>query len=147
LIDSAGVISAGHARVLAACEAGLDQVSVMRTRPPHRDSERAYVIADNKLALNVERDLELLWQEVAATEAELRKLNVFSDQEYEELLPELDRETGVADEENAPDVPQTPVTIGSSTVSHVNGNGAPVRQPQPLWRKSTNLPSTKQEKF
>jgi DNA modification methylase len=73
--------------------------------------KRAYVIADNKLALNSEWDLELLRQEVAATEAELRKLDVFSDQEYEELLAQLDRETSAADEDDAPDLPVTPVTM------------------------------------
>lgn len=111
LIDSAGVIIAGHARVLAAREAGLDQVSVIVLGHLTEIQKRAYVIADNKLALNAEWDLELLRQEVAATEAELRKLNVFSDQEYEELLAELNRETGAVDEDDAPDVPVTPVTI------------------------------------
>jgi hypothetical protein len=36
---------------------------------------------------------------------------VFSDQEYEELLAELDQETSAADEDDAPDVPETPVTV------------------------------------
>jgi DNA modification methylase len=111
LIDSAGVIIAGHARVLAAREAGLDRVSVIVLGHLTEIEKRAYVIADNKLALNAEWDLELLRQEVAAAEAELRKLNVFTDQEYEELLAELDQETGAADEDDAPDVPATPVTI------------------------------------
>jgi ParB-like chromosome segregation protein Spo0J len=51
--------------------------------------KRAYVIADNILALNGEWDLELLRKEVAAAEDELRKLDIFSDQEYDELLAEL----------------------------------------------------------
>jgi hypothetical protein len=73
--------------------------------------KRAYVIADNKLVLNTEWDLELPRQEVAAAEAELRKLDVFSDQEYEELLAELDREKGAVDEDDAPEAPVTPVSV------------------------------------
>jgi DNA modification methylase len=111
LIDSAGVIIAGHARVLASRKLGLERVPVIVLGHLTEIQKRAYLIADNKLALNAEWDLELLRQEVAATEAELRKLDVFSDQEYEELLAELDQETGAADEDDVPDVPETPVTV------------------------------------
>src|SRR4051794_14246605 len=111
LIDSSDGIIAGHARVLGAREAGLDQVSVIVLGHLTEIQKRAYVIADNKLALNAEWDLELLRQEVAATEAELRELDVFTDQEYEELLAELDQQTGAGDEDDAPELPETPVTI------------------------------------
>src|SRR6266849_3036627 len=111
LIDNAGGIIAGHARVLAARKLGLERVPVIVLGHLTDIQKRAYVIADNKLALNAEWDLELLRQEVAATEAELRKLDVFSDQEYEELLAQPDQETGTADEDDAPDVPPTPVTV------------------------------------
>jgi ParB-like chromosome segregation protein Spo0J len=45
LIDSAGGIIAGHARVLAAREAGLDQVSVIVLGHLTEIQKRAYVIA------------------------------------------------------------------------------------------------------
>jgi DNA modification methylase len=111
LIDSANMIVAGHARVLAARKLHLERVPVIVLGHLTEIQKRAYVIADNILALNGEWDLELLQKEMAAAEDELRKLDVFSDQEYEELLAELDRETGAADEDDAPDVPQTPVTV------------------------------------
>ena len=111
LIDGAGVIIAGDARVRAASEAGLDRVPVIVLGHLTDIQKRAYVVADNKLALNAEWDLELLRQEVAAAEAELRKLDVFSDQEFEELLAELEQQTGAADEDDAPDVRETAVTI------------------------------------
>jgi len=111
LIDSAGVIIAGHARVLAARKLHLERVPVIILGHLTELQKRAYVMADNILALNGEWDLELLRKEVAAAEDELRKLDVFSDQEYDELLAELDRETGAADEDDAPDVPRTPVTL------------------------------------
>jgi hypothetical protein len=68
-------------------------------------------VARIKLALNADWDLQLLRQAVAAAEDELRKLDVFSDQEYEELLAQLDQETGAADEDDAPAVSETPVTV------------------------------------
>src|SRR6266567_5621190 len=94
LIDSAGVIVAGHARVLAARKLHLERVPVIVLDHLSEIQKRAYVMADNILALNGEWDLELLRKEVAAAEDELRKLDVFSDQEYDDLLAELDRETG-----------------------------------------------------
>ena len=111
LIDSSGVIIAGHARVLAARKLGLERVPVIVLGHLSEMQKRAYVIADNKLALNAEWDLDLLRQEVAATEAELRKLEVFSKREFEELLAELDKQTSAVDEDDAPDVPETPVTV------------------------------------
>jgi DNA modification methylase len=111
LIDTAGGIIAGHARVLAARRLHLERVPVIVLGHLTEIQKRAYVIADNKLALNAEWNLELLRQEVAATEAELRKLDVFSEKEFEELMAELDRETGATDEDDAPDVPSTPVTV------------------------------------
>jgi DNA modification methylase len=110
LIDGANEIIAGHGRVLAARQLHLERVPVIVLGHLTEIQKRAYVIADNKLALNGEWDRELLQQEMAAVEDELRKTDAFSDQEYDELL-ELDRETEAADEDDAPDVPQTPVTV------------------------------------
>jgi ParB-like chromosome segregation protein Spo0J len=99
LIDSSGVIIAGNARLGAARMLGMERVPVIVLGPLTELQKRAYVIADNKVALNAEWDLHLLRQEVAAAEAELRKLDVFSEQEYEELLAEFDQEQAPA---NAP---------------------------------------------
>lgn len=111
LIDRADVIIAGHARVLAARKLDWDRVPVIVLGHLTEIQRRAYVIADNKLAMNAEWDFELLRQEVAATEAELRKLDVFTDQEYEELLAELEQETNAIDEDDAPELPLRPVTV------------------------------------
>jgi DNA modification methylase len=111
LIDSAGVIIAGHLRVWAARKLGMERVPVLVLDHLTEVQKRAYAIADNQLALNAEWDLELLRSEVAAIEDELEKLDLFSDQECEELLAELDRETGATDEDDAPEVPETPVTV------------------------------------
>jgi DNA modification methylase len=59
LIDQAGTILAGHGRVLAAKEIGMAQVPCIRIEHMTEAEKRAYVIADNKLALNAGWDEEL----------------------------------------------------------------------------------------
>lgn len=60
LVDEAGQIIAGHGRVLAAQKLGLTEVPVMVARGWSEAQKRAYVLADNKLALNAGWDLDLL---------------------------------------------------------------------------------------
>jgi ParB-like chromosome segregation protein Spo0J len=65
LIDEAGMIIAGHGRVLAARKLGLTDVPVVVATDWSDTQKRAYVIADNKLALNAGWDNELLTVELA----------------------------------------------------------------------------------
>jgi len=60
LIDESGQIIAGHGRILAARKLGYDQAPVMVAEGWSDAKKRAYVIADNKLALNAGWDEELL---------------------------------------------------------------------------------------
>ena len=60
LADQHGQIIAGHGRVAAAKLLGLDTVPVIRVEHLSDDQKRAYVIADNKLALNAGWDPEML---------------------------------------------------------------------------------------
>lgn len=60
LIDDANGIIAGHGRVLAARLIGLDRVPCLRLSHLTETEKRAYVLADNKLALNAGWDKELL---------------------------------------------------------------------------------------
>jgi len=60
LVDEAGTIIAGHGRVLAAQSLGIAEVPVMVAAGWSEAQKRAYVIADNKLALNAGWDSELL---------------------------------------------------------------------------------------
>jgi len=60
LVDEAGGIIAGHGRVLAARKLGLDTVPVMVAAGWPEAKKRAYLIADNKLPLNADWDLDLL---------------------------------------------------------------------------------------
>ena len=87
LIDQAGMIIAGHGRVLAARKLGLESVPVVIADGWTDAQKRAYVIADNKLALNAGWDDELLLTELA----DLKALGLdiestgFSDEEFDAL--------------------------------------------------------------
>lgn len=64
LVDDAGGIIAGHGRVLAARQLGMATVPVVVAEGWSDAKKRAYVIADNKLALNAGWDEELLKLEI-----------------------------------------------------------------------------------
>jgi ParB-like chromosome segregation protein Spo0J len=64
LIDEAGGIIAGHGRVLAARKLGLAEVPCLTLAGLTEAQKRAYVIADNKLALNAGWDEDLLALEI-----------------------------------------------------------------------------------
>ena len=68
LIAADGEIIAGHGRVLAAAKLGLDKVPVIVLGHLTDAQRRAYVLADNKLALNSGWDERLLAEELAALE-------------------------------------------------------------------------------
>lgn len=64
LIDGSGGIIAGHGRVMAARHLGLDKVPCIRLAHLSEAQKRAYVIADNKLALNSGWDENMLAAEI-----------------------------------------------------------------------------------
>jgi len=66
LIDDQGSIIAGHGRVLAAKKLKIDEIPCMIAIGWSKAQQRAYVIADNKLALNAGWDDELLGLELHA---------------------------------------------------------------------------------
>ena len=75
LVDEKGTIIAGHGRVLAARQLGLQEAPVMVARGWSEAQCRAYVLADNKLAENAGWDKQILMLEVAdLTDVGLRPL-------------------------------------------------------------------------
>jgi len=60
LVDGESGIIAGHGRVLAARKLGMTEVPVLEASHLSEAQKRAYIIADNKLALNAGWDIELL---------------------------------------------------------------------------------------
>ena len=70
LIDEAGTIIAGHGRVLAATRMELEHVPCLRLTHLTESQKRAYVIADNQLALNSSWDSEMLSVELSDLHAD-----------------------------------------------------------------------------
>ncbi|WP_373003868.1 site-specific DNA-methyltransferase [Hyphomonas sp.] len=66
LVSDEGEIIAGHGRVLAAKELGLETVPTLKLSHMTPEERRAYVLADNKLALNAGWDTEMLAIEMQA---------------------------------------------------------------------------------
>ena len=64
LIDDGNDIIAGHGRVLAATKLGLDEVPCIRLSHLTEYQRRAYVIADNQLALNASWNFDMLSVEI-----------------------------------------------------------------------------------
>ena len=71
LIDETGMLIAGHGRVLAARKLGLVDIPVMVAIGWTEAQRRAYVLADNKLAMNAGWDTDLLRVELQ----DLKSLN------------------------------------------------------------------------
>src|SRR6202140_4346445 len=88
LVDSNAGIIAGHGRLLAARKLGLKEVPVIVLDHLTEAQKRAYVIADNQLALNAGWDEELLRIELAALQEEDFNLDLigFEDEELARLL-------------------------------------------------------------
>jgi DNA modification methylase len=111
LLDGANGIIAGHGRVLAARKLGLDRVPVIELAHMSEAQKRAYVLADNQLALNAGWDEELLRLELA----DLSELGFdlgligFADGELERLLAG-DGRTGLTEDDDAPALPDQAVT-------------------------------------
>jgi len=112
LVDEAGGIIAGHGRIMAAQKLGLDDVPCMTATGWSEAKRRAYVIADNKLALNAGWDDEMLsveLSELGDLDFDL-SLTGFDDDELSALLATAVEE-GLTDEDAVPEVPETPVTV------------------------------------
>lgn len=88
LIKEDGTIIAGHGRVMAAKLLGQAEVPCIRLSHLSDEQAQAYVIADNKLALNAGWDEEILASELKALLDQGFQLDAlgFSDDELGELL-------------------------------------------------------------
>jgi len=95
LIDENGGIIAGHGRLMAAQLLGLDEVPTITLEGLTEAQRKAYVIADNKLALNAGWDFETLKIEMEsiAEDFDLRLLG-FDDQELANIID------GLSDDDN-----------------------------------------------
>jgi len=113
LIDQENQIIAGHGRVLAAMKLKLDEVPCIRLSHLSESQKRAYVIADNKLALNAGWDDELLALEIKDLQDSDFDVSLlgFDDDELAKIMDALVEEVeGLTDEDATPEVPEEPKT-------------------------------------
>lgn len=112
LIDEQDGIIAGHGRLLAAQKLKLDEVPTITLEGLTEAQRKAYVIADNQLALNADWDIDALKVEVdRLTELDFDiDLLGFDDDFLSSLLQEEPAE-GLTDEDSVPDVEDDPVTV------------------------------------
>jgi DNA modification methylase len=113
LIDSDNRILAGHGRVAAAELLGLKSVPCLRVENMTLAQKRAYVIGDNKLALNASWDEQILaeeLQDLIRTDAEFDiDITGFSIPEIDGLIEGLrTEEPGDPDDDELPEIPQGP---------------------------------------
>jgi len=112
LIDDDGGIIAGHGRLMAAKKLGLDEVPCIRLGHLSEAQRKAYVIADNQLALNSGWDLDTLKLEMdrlGELDFDIELLG-FDDDFLASLMIEEPGE-GLTDEDAVPEPPETPITV------------------------------------
>lgn len=110
LIDETGQIIAGHGLVLAARKLGIAEVPTMVAEGWTEAQKRAYVLADNQLALNAGWDKDLLKVELQDLQSFDFNLDLigFSDAELAALTAE--KTEGLTDPDETPEAPVEPVS-------------------------------------
>lgn len=110
LVDDAGMIIAGHGRVMAARQLGLAEVPVMVAAGWSDAQKRAYVLADNQLAANAGWDNDLLKIELQELDGEGFPVDLIGFDNIDALLAAAGTE-GLTDPDAVPDAPAVPVTV------------------------------------
>ena len=113
LIDEGAGILAGHGRLLAARKLGLAEVPVIRFEHLSEAQKRAYILADNQIALQAGWDDALLAEELAWLRDERFDLDLvgFDSTELERLLAIADGEMASEEADDAvPEPPEEPVS-------------------------------------
>ena len=113
LIDETSTIIAGHGRLMAAQRLGYTSVPTITLTGLTDAQKRAYVIADNKLALNAGWDDEMLAVEMESLIDEGFDLSLtgFEADEIDSLLAEASKvQEGLTDDDEVPEAPVDPVS-------------------------------------
>lgn len=111
LVDGDNGIIAGHGRLMAARKLGYTEVPTIELKDLTEAQKKAYIIADNRLALNAGWDNEMLkleFDELAELGFDL-ELTGFSLDEIDALNP-VELNEGLTDEDEAPPLPPEPKT-------------------------------------
>lgn len=111
LVDKDNSVIAGHGRLMAARKLGMDKVPVIHLEHMTEAQRKAYVLADNRIALNSGWDTSMLTLELQELKDDIDlSLLGFDADELDALLNPVDETEGLTDEDAVPDVPDEPKT-------------------------------------
>lgn len=111
LIDSDNGIIAGHGRILAAQKLKLEQVPCIVLDGLTDAQKKAYVIADNQLALNAGWDLDKLKLEIDNLNELDFDIDLLGfDDDFLDGLLDVQTSEGLTDEDDVPELPEEPTT-------------------------------------
>jgi DNA modification methylase len=112
LVDGEHGIIAGHGRLMAARKLGMTEVPVIELKDLTATQKKAYIIADNRLALNAGWDNNLLTIELNELLEDKFSLELlgFDADELNALLNPIEVKDGLTDEDEVPEPPPEPIT-------------------------------------
>jgi DNA modification methylase len=111
LVDKDNSIIAGHGRLMAARKLGMDKVPVVQLGHMTEAQRKAYVLADNRIALNSGWDTSMLSLELLELKDNIDlSLLGFDADELDALLNPIEETEGLTDEDAVPNVPDQPKT-------------------------------------
>jgi DNA modification methylase len=112
LVDGNHGIVAGHGRLAAAKQLGLPEVPVIELKHLSESQKRAYIIADNRLALDAGWDDDLLAAELTDLDEAGFDLSLtgFDPDELADLLDQETTQAGLSEEDEAPDPTEALIT-------------------------------------
>lgn len=111
LIDKDNGIIAGHGRVMAARKLGLTEVPTILLDHLNETQRKAYILADNRIAINSTWDNEMLSLELMDIKDDVSLAMLgFNVDELDALLNPTELTEGLTDEDAVPDVPNEPTT-------------------------------------
>ena len=111
IVDGQSGIIAGHGRVMAAQKLGLAELPVIEASHLTEAQKRAYVLADNRLALDAGWDNDLLKIELDDLGALGFDLTLTGFNLDEIVILTADKTAGLTDPDDVPDAPADPVTV------------------------------------
>jgi|TARA_R110000772_G_C13281358_1_gene437173 DNA modification methylase len=110
LLDGDNGIIAGHGRLMAAKKLGLKEVPTIELSHMTDNQRKAYVIADNKLALNAGWDMEMLTLEMGDLKDQDFDLTLLGFDEGELANIFVEETEGLTDPDEVPELPDEPTT-------------------------------------
>lgn len=111
LIDETGGIIAGHGRVMAARKLKIEEVPCIVATGWSEAQKRAYILADNQLAMNAGWDMDLLKVEIGDLKTEGFDLGLMGfDADWLNTLMADPGTDGLTDPDDVPEVSQFPVS-------------------------------------